>query len=366
MDESTPPAADDVHALLERDEHGELALAVDRLRAATPEERKEAIRSLRAAVEADSAPGADSTVEAGSAVDLQGMAALEPFLDDDERAVRLTTAKLFVAVAEADPDAVAPAVESLAARLADEDEFYYVRARSAEALGYVALEHPEAVATPELLADLRVGLEFDEPEVAEKLAKTLAFVALGDPGRLRHQTGRLAEHLDDGGVLVRYHLTTALVAVGAVHPGSLADASEALVARLDDSNPYVRGRAAEALGLLAEEDDRDTENPGEDGDEDGGADVPAIPVTELADLADSDESFVADRARFAMDQHSLEDAPDQSTGGELPGTIDSVRRSTEAAVDELTSPDADGECPHCGLELPEQGPPMCPRCGAPR
>lgn len=29
------------------------------------------------------------------------------------------------------------------------------------------------------------------------------------------------------------------------------------------------------------------------------------------------------------------------------------------------TPDDVGECPHCGVELPESGPPMCPRCGGP-
>jgi hypothetical protein len=38
----------------------------------------------------------------------------------------------------------------------------------------------------------------------------------------------------------------------------------------------------------------------------------------------------------------------------------------EEAAEAMTTLDADGESPHCGLELPGQGPPMCPRCGAPR
>jgi HEAT repeat protein len=63
-----------------------------------------------------------------------------------------------------------------------EDEFYYVRARCAEALGYIAVETPEAVTDPDILADLRIGLAFDEPEGKEKLAKALAHVALGGPG----------------------------------------------------------------------------------------------------------------------------------------------------------------------------------------
>jgi HEAT repeat protein len=280
--------------------------------------------------------------------------ALADLLTDEERAIRLRTAKLFVAVARAEPGAAVATVERLAERLADEEEFYYVRARSAEALGYVALEHPDSVASPETLADLRVGLEFDEPEVKEKLAKALEYVALGDPDRLRHQVERLAEHVDDDGDLVRYHLCTALVAVGCAHPERLAETTEELGARLDDPEPQVRGRAAEALGLVAG----------------SGADVD-VPAGTLAALVD-DEPFVAERARFAHDQSSGEDSTEQSDAdpddpSSVPfGTLDGIRESTESAVDELTSPDVEGECPHCGLELPEQGPPMCPRCGAPR
>ncbi|WP_161625229.1 hydrogenase maturation nickel metallochaperone HypA [Halosimplex carlsbadense] len=48
------------------------------------------------------------------------------------------------------------------------------------------------------------------------------------------------------------------------------------------------------------------------------------------------------------------------------GPLESVHASTERAVEAVTTPGADGECPQCGLEVPEQGPPMCPRCGAPR
>ena len=67
-------------------------------------------------------------------------------LRDDERSVRLTTAKLFVAAADADPEAVVPMVPALAGRLAADEEFYYVRARSAEALEYVALGDPGRLA----------------------------------------------------------------------------------------------------------------------------------------------------------------------------------------------------------------------------
>jgi hypothetical protein len=98
-----------------------------------------------------------------------------------------------------------------------------------------------------MLADLRIGLSFDEPEVKEKLSKTLEHVALGDPERLAHHVSTLAEHLDDEDELVRYHLCTALMIVGCESPETLTEVSNALDARLDDENVYVRGRAVEAL-----------------------------------------------------------------------------------------------------------------------
>lgn len=42
----------------------------------------------------------------------------------------------------------------------------------------------------------------------------------------------------------------------------------------------------------------------------------------------------------------------------------SIRERTEEIVDAITTPDGDG-CPHCGLALPENGPPFCPQCGRP-
>ena len=97
---------------------------------------------------------------------------------------------------------------------------------------------PRWSATPEILADFRIGLSFDEPEVKEKLAKALEYVALADPSRLRHQVPSLAEHLDDEDKLVRYHPCTTLVAVGSEHPAKLVEAQVALGERLDDENPY--------------------------------------------------------------------------------------------------------------------------------
>ncbi len=187
--------------------------------------------------------------------------ALSPFFTDGERSVRLKTAKLFVAVSEHDPDAVVSVLPMLTDRLADPDEFYFVRARAAEALGNVALEHTGEVASPAVVAELQIGLSFDEPEVKEKLAKALADIALGDPNRLDHRVPNLAEHLDDDDELVRYYLCTALAAVGCVAPEALAEEADALAARLDDENDYVRGRAAEAVGLLARSDGGDSSSP---------------------------------------------------------------------------------------------------------
>ncbi|MCO8267675.1 HEAT repeat domain-containing protein [Haloferax sp. AB510] len=308
--------------------------ALGELRTASAEDRKQALRALRRL--ADDRPTAFESF----------LPDVTPFLTDDDRAVRLLTAKALVTVAAAAPDAVAPAIPSLAERLADEDEFYYVRARSAEALGYVALEHPDAVASPAVLADLRVGLSFDEPEVKQKLAKALECVALGDPSRLRHRVSALAEHLDDGDELVRYHLCTAVVVVGCGAPGSIAEARTALSARLTDENAFVRGRAAEALGLLAR----------------GSGEAVRVPDSVLDAESDEAAAFVAERVRFlrAASAGGSTESPAEGVG-----SLAGVRDTTDDAVTEITSSDADGECPHCGVDLPEGAPPMCPSCGAP-
>jgi len=346
-DPPQPPTAEQVVERLEADDPAAARADLERIGAAPADDRTAALRSLREV--AEDRPGVVAPV--GSA--------LAPLLDDDERPVRLTTAKLFVALAASVPEAVVPAVPALAARLADDGEFYYVRARAAEALGYVALDHPDAVDSPDVLADLRVGLAFDEPEVRTKLAKALEGVAVGDPDRLRHQVSRLAEHLDDDEVLVRYHLATALVAVGAEHPERLAAARDALAARLDDESDHVRGRAAEALGVLA----------AVDPDAAALADAPVERPTD-------EDPFVADRMRFALAGGGRAETPDESaatTGradgsDELPaavGTREGVRETTADAVDAITAPDEEGECPNCGIALPPGGPPMCPRCGRP-
>ncbi len=336
-DSDRPPSLDRLTTHLSEGAHEETVACLDRLEDAGTDDRK---RVLRAAE--------DVAEEQPRTFD--GLAGpFTTFLTDDDRAVRLTAAKLFVSLARSDPDIVVPAVGSLAARLADDEEFYYVRARAAEALGYVALDHPEAVNDPETLADFRVGLSFDEPEVREKLAKGLAYVALGDPGRLRHQVSSLAEHLDDERELVRYHLSTALLVVGCARPEKLAEATPALQDRLTDESPYVQGRAAEALAVLV------------------GADEDVGPLPELDGVYSPDDetpSFLTDRVQFL--EGRLQDGNrSPEPPGEL-GTVESVRAGTDDVVEAITSPVADGECPHCGLELHEDGPPMCPRCGAPR
>ncbi|SIS13865.1 HEAT repeat domain-containing protein [Natronorubrum thiooxidans] len=336
MSESDQPSTSDrLTDLLDEGDNEKMVAYLDRLGTVDADTRKRALRAVR--------NGAEDRPTA-----FEGLATpLAAFLTDDNRAVRLTTAKLFVTLGQSKPETVLPVVDTLADRLADEKEFYYVRARCAEALGYVALDHPEAVSDPEIMADFRIGLSFDEPEVKEKLAKALEFVALGDPWRLRHQVDSLAEHLDDENELVRYHLTTTLVALGCEHPEKLTDAGDALTARLDDEedNLYTRGRAAEALGLLAR------------------AESDASSVDGVPEEDDEEESFLAERVRFAR-QALAGREPDETIPDEV-GTVEAVRETTKEAVAEITAPDGEGECPHCGLVLPENGPPMCPRCGAP-
>jgi HEAT repeat protein len=330
-----PPTPDHLTSLLKEGDHPEMVACLDRLGAADAETRKRALRAVR-----DIAEDSLCTFEslAGS---------LSTFLTDDERAVRLTTAKLFVALAQSLPSDVVPVVDALADRLADDEEFYYVRARCAEALGYVAVDSPEDVTDPETLADLRIGLSFDEPEVKEKLAKALAYVALGDPSRLRHQVDSLADHLDDDNELVRYHLCTALVVVGCEYPKKLSGAAEPLRKRLGDENPYVQGRAAEALGLLA------TSETGAGSEFD---------LDDVAGTHEDSPTFLTDRLSFCRRQVATDQSADAPEGV---GMIDAIRDGTDAVVEEMTAPDGEA-CPHCGLNLPESGPPMCPRCGAPR
>jgi len=67
--------------------------------------------------------------------------------------------------------------------------------------------------------------------------------------------------------------------------------------------------------------------------------------------------------RLAFDRRQL--ATEQSGGvSDDVDTIESIRDAMDAVVEEMNAPDGDAR-PHCGLDVPESGPPMCPRCGAP-
>jgi len=329
-DSNPPPTPDRLATLLEEANHEEAVAYLDWLDAADAETRKRALRAVQ-----DIAEEPPHSFE--EIADL-----LATFLTDEDRAVRLTTAKLFVTLAQSAPKTVLPVVDALADRLADDGEFYYVRARCAEALGYAAVEASEEVIDPGTLADLRVGLDFDEPEVREKLAKALAYLALGDPSRLRHHVDSLSEYLTDDDPLIRYHMNTALVAVAIDHPSDCNSVTDAVAARLGDDCEYVRGRAAELLGLVA------------------AADAAAVTDNvEALDARTDDEAFVAERARFALAQtRAGTEASDDV--GEIAGIVD----STADIVDDITSPDGEG-CPHCGETLGSGGSPFCPACGAP-
>lgn len=348
-DPSRPPTVEEVAELLDERAYDDASARLKRFESAPADDRKALLQELQRIGE--ETPNALAPVAS----------AFAPFLADEERSVRLTTAKTCVAVARYDPDAAAPVTSALAERLADDGEFYYVRARSAEALGYVALDRPDSVASPEVMADLQVGLSFDEPEVKEKLAMALEYVALGDPNRLAHRVSNLAEHLDDDCELVRYHLCTALVAVGCTKPEKLGEAADALTGRLDDDCEHVRGRAAEALGLLAGTGERTIS---EERMVSGKRTVSRETTSLLAERRDDETEFVRERARFALDAIEAGETTDE-TSGEI-GTLDGIRATTEEALDEITSPDPQDACPNCGVVLPEAGPPLCPGCGMPR
>lgn len=110
--------------------------------------------------------------------------------------------------------------------------------------------------------------------------------------------------------------------------------------RLTDENPDVRGRAAEALGLVV--------RAGE-------------PVSDLPEIPPAEEDaagFLDPRIAF------LRDWTTEGSAQDIIGTFASIVAGTEGIVEAITTPD-DGACPNCGLGFPEDHPPMCPRCGAP-
>jgi hypothetical protein len=107
----------------------------------------------------------------------------------------------------------------------------------------------EAGAHEEMVADLCIGVEFNQSAVKEILAKTLIYVAFGDPSRLRYQRASLTEHFDDK----KNSSSITSVQRWWLLDGSLQrskpKAVELLQGRLGDANPYEV--AAELLGLLA-------------------------------------------------------------------------------------------------------------------
>ncbi|GAB3689068.1 hypothetical protein GCM10028857_23990 [Salinarchaeum chitinilyticum] len=328
--------------------------AIAELESAPADDRKATIRSLRDRIEADP----DRLERARDEVE-ELLAALVTFLTDEERAVRLTTAKLFVAVARPLPEAVEPTVPALGERLADDEEFYFVRARAAEALGYVALASPDVVASPDTLADLTVGLAFDEPAVKTKLAKALEHVALGDPARLAHHAETIAEHVDDEDELVRYHCSTALAAIASERPDAVVPVSDELAERVavesqdGEDGAFVLGRLCETLGILARS---------------AAVDVPETICREFDEPGEPsaverpDEPFAVDRIEFARSAASPHDRTDVDLPATI-GTVEGIEATTDDAVEAMTAPD--DACPDCGIARPPQGPPVCPGCGAP-
>jgi len=99
--------------------------------------------------------------------------------------------------------------------------------------------------------------------------------------------------------------------------------------RLADEDARVRGRAAEALGLLARSDANDS-----------------VPAADL-EAAATDDPFAADRMAFAL-APTADTVPSETASEEI-GTLDGACETTREAVDAITSPDGDRECPHCGL-----------------
>jgi len=91
-----PPTPDRLTDLLEEANHEEAVSCLDRLDAADAETRKRALWAVRNVAE-------EPQYSFGG---LTGP--LSTFLTDESRSVRLTTAKLFVTLAESEPDAVLP------------------------------------------------------------------------------------------------------------------------------------------------------------------------------------------------------------------------------------------------------------------
>lgn len=107
-----PPTSDHMLELLEEETHEEAVACLNRLGESDTEVRKRALRAVR-----------DVATERPRSVE-EFTSPLSTFPSDENRAVRQTTAKLFVALAQSEPAVVLPVVDVLAERLADEEDFY--------------------------------------------------------------------------------------------------------------------------------------------------------------------------------------------------------------------------------------------------
>lgn len=163
-DSDRPPLPERLTDLLQAGAHEQTVACLNLLGSADAEARKRSLRAVR------------NEVEVCQSV-FDGLATpLASFLTDDERAVRLTTAKLFVTLARADPTVVLPVADALGERLGDDEEFYYVRGRAAEALGVV--EESDVTG---------VSLDVDSTDMDE-----------GTPAFLSDRLGYLRGQGDDG------------------------------------------------------------------------------------------------------------------------------------------------------------------------
>jgi len=101
MDDSRqPPSIDQLEVRFEEEPREWLVTWVERLTESDAGMRKATLRTLRQFAERQ--PAALEPI----------LTTLALFLTDEERSIRLTTAKLFVVVAEAEPDAVESVVSS--------------------------------------------------------------------------------------------------------------------------------------------------------------------------------------------------------------------------------------------------------------
>jgi hypothetical protein len=107
------------------------------------------------------------------------------------------------------------------------------------------------------------------------------------------------------------------------------------------------------------------------------ADGPAAAVERLIAQPADVRATVARDLRALADDRPAETAPmvpalePLLTDPERPVRLATVKtivpaaaHDPDAAVERLRAPDADGECPNCGLAV-DEGVPICPRCGIP-